>query len=375
MKLYNKYIIKSIIMPALVITLTLTSIVWLTQSLRFIDLIVNKGLDISTFVYLSALLLPSLLMLILPVALFIAVLMVYNRFISDSELIVLKCAGLSRLKLATPAIIVASGICFFGYIISFYLLPTSYREFKDTQAFIRNNYASLLLQEGVFNTPVNGLTVYIESRSKNGMLEGILVHDSRNVEKPITMMAQQGQLVKTPSGPRFDLVNGQRQEIDKQHGNLTVLNFDSYSMDLSLYTSDIERTTRTPEERYLYELLSPDDIDPKLQGKLKAEGHYRIVWPLFGFVLTLVAVTALFSGQFNRRGQWKRILSATIIGVSLILLNFALKSVAASTPSLTILMYLNVVIPVCICMYIIWTNRIINGVRFANLIRFIKITK
>jgi lipopolysaccharide export system permease protein len=359
-------------MPAVVITMTLTGIIWLTQSLRFIDLIVNKGLDISTFLYLSALLIPSLLMLILPISLFISILMVYNRFISDSELIVLKCAGLSRIKLAVPAIIVAGGVCFFGYLISLYLLPASYREFKDTQAFIRNNYASLLLQEGVFNTPINGLTVYIESRGQNGMLEGILVHDSRDPERPITMMAQEGKLVKTDSGPRFDLVNGQRQEIDKKHGNLTVLNFDSYEMDLSLYTSEIERNTRTPEERYVSELLFPYDVEPKLQGKYKAEGHYRILWPLFSFVLTLVAIAALFSGQFNRRGQWKRILSATVIGVFLILLNFALRGAASSAPSLAILMYFNVIIPIAFCMYIILANRIINGIGLSSWLRSLK---
>jgi lipopolysaccharide export system permease protein len=363
MQIYSRYIIKSLLMPVVVITLTLTGIIWLTQSLRFIDLIVNRGLDISTFLYLSILLIPSLLMLILPLALFISVLMTYNKLISDSELIVLKSAGLSRRQLTTPALIVASMVALFGYFISFYLLPQSYREFKDTQSFIRNNYASVLLQEGVFSTPTKGLTVYIESRGKNGMLNGILVHDSRDPNRPITMMAQEGRLVKTDSGPRFDLVNGQRQEIDKEHGNLSVLNFDSYPLDLSLYTDQIERKIRAPEELFINELFFPKkDFEEKDRGKFFSEGHHRIVWPLFSFVLTLIALASLLSGQFNRRGQWKRILAATIIAIIIVIFNFVIKTATASNYFMAFFMYLNIVIAISISMYIIIANRIINNI-------------
>lgn len=366
MPLYHRYIIKSLILPVIVITLTLTGIVWLTQSLRFIDLIVNKGLDVSMFLYLSFLLFPSMLMLILPLALFISVLMVYNRFISDSEMIVFKSSGISRLGLTVPALVVALGVTLLGYLISLYLLPASYREFKDTQTFIRNNYASVLLQEGVFSTPTKGLTVYIESRSGSGELHGILVHDARNPDRPITYMAQSGTLVRTDAGPRFDLVQGHRQEIDKEHGNLSVLKFDSYPMDLSVYTSEEGRDWRTPEERYIHELFFPTDVDKKQWGKYIAEGHNRLTWPLFSLVLTLVAVAALFSGQFNRRGQWKRIVSATIIGVLLVILQLIFKSLTASHTYLAPLMYANLLLAAAMCASIILTSRTIDGFPFLD---------
>lgn len=263
-------------MPFVVITLTLTGIVWLTQSLRFIDLIVSNGLDISTFLYLSLLLIPSLLLLILPISLFISVLMVYNRFISDSELIVLKSAGLSRFGLASPALILASAVMVLGYLISFYILPASYREFKDTQAFIRNNYASVLLQDGVFSNPTKGITVYIDSRGTGGVLQGILVHDSRDPEKTVTIMAQEGILLNTPQGPRFELRNGHSQGIDQETGNLYILDFEKDQYDLSMYTNNSERDRKTPEESYIGELLFPSDMAEQLHGKFIAEGHYEL---------------------------------------------------------------------------------------------------
>lgn len=342
---YTRYIVKSLAIPALLILCTLTSIIWLTQALRFTDLIVNRGLDFSTFLYLSILLVPSLVMVVLPVSLFSAVIFVYNKLIMDSELIVLKGAGLSKLSLAKPALIVAVGATLIGYAISLYLLPASYREFKDMQAFIRNNYASLLLQEGVFSSPVEGLTVYIQERQANGMLKGILVHDGRIPGKPVTMMAQQGELLQTSKGPRFDLINGNRQEINHQQGQLSLLYFDHYSLDLSMYTNTKEQRWREPQERYINELFYPGAGDrPAMFGKLRAEGHQRITWPLYNLVLTVVALAALFSGSFNRRGQWKRILVATCVATTVVIIGVALNNIVATSSNLSPLMYINIVL-------------------------------
>ena len=126
----------------------------------------------------------------------------------DSELVVMQAAGLSRWRLSAPALQVAVGVTAIAYVIALYLQPVSYTRFRDMQSFLRNNYVSILLQEGVFSNPVEGLTVFIRERDADGILHGILVHDNRNPKNPITMMAEEGKLVETPQGPRFLLKNG-----------------------------------------------------------------------------------------------------------------------------------------------------------------------
>lgn len=362
MHLYKKYIIKTLFLPATIVVLTLTSIIWLSQSLRFIDLIVNKGLDISTFLYLSILLIPSLLIIILPISLFVSVLYIYNKLTTESELLVFKSAGISRIGLTTPALFVAGSITIIAYLISFYLLPVSYREFKEMQDFIRNNYASTLLQEGVFSTPVERLTVYIESRDNAGILRGILVHDARNTERPITMMAQEGILQQTSSGPRFQLINGNRQEIDRKNGNLSLLYFDSYPLDFSVYTTKDNKRFRVAEERYMNELFYPQETDAKMNDRLIAEGHHRLTWPLISFTLTLIALATLFSGQLNRRGQWKRMVFATFCAVILVIIHLSLKTIIADKPYLAIFLYANTILPSIYCLYILTINRNINNI-------------
>lgn len=369
MQIYNRYIVINLLMPVLVITMTLTGIAWLTQSLRFIDLIVNRGLDVSTFLYVSALQIPFLLLIILPVAFFTSVLFVYNRLMNDSELIVLKSGGLSRLALAKPALMVAVLMVVVGYIVSLYLLPASYREFKDTQAFIRDNYASVLLQEGVFSSPSKNMTVYIEARKPNGMLQGIMVYDSRDTDAPRTYMAQEGRLVATESGPRFEMINGTIQNGSVENNDLVMLDFESYPLDLSVYTQDTRSRQREPEERYLAELFLPEEeVSETFRNRLLAEGHHRIAWPLLNIVMTLVSLSILFTGQFNRRGQWKRILAATLCCVSVVGGYLGLFSLIAKMPALVVVLYMVMAMVTLFCLYILITDRHV----FSDLVARVK---
>lgn len=354
---YIRYIIKHLAGPALLITLSLTGIVWLAQSLRFLDLIVNRGLSVGLFLYLTTLLMPSLLSVVLPVAMFCAVIYSYNRLQNDSELVVMGSAGLSRFQLALPAVMLALMLSLAGYAISLYFLPKSYREFKDLQFFIRNNYASVLLQEGVFNSPTGGMTVYIRKREPDGMLRGILVHDNSDPEHPITMMARQGYLVQSASGPRFILEQGNRQEVNHENGQLSLLHFDRYTVNISIYTETENFRWREPQERYLNELFNPVDTPPDLRHKLAAEGHQRLTWPLYSVVLTLVALSALLSGQFNRRGHWKRIVAGTAGAVAVVAMALGISNMAAQNPPFVILMYSNIVMVASLCVWLLTHSR------------------
>ena len=86
------------------VTGALTAAVWLAQSLRLVDLIVNRGLSAEMFLYLALLILPRFLDIVLPIGAFIAVLFVFNRLMTESELVVMRACGLvaDRPRLAGP---------------------------------------------------------------------------------------------------------------------------------------------------------------------------------------------------------------------------------------------------------------------------------
>ena len=361
MQRHQRYILRQLLGPFVLISIGLTAVIWLTQSLRFVDLNVNKGLSLSAFLYFSMLLLPTFLGVILPIALFSAILFAYNKLVIDSEMVSLRSAGLGPWSLAAPAIVLATFVCVIVYAINLYFIPASYREFKGRQFIARADFSSVLLQEGVFTNLIEDVTVYVRTRDSSGKLHGILVHDSRVAGEPVTMMAERGALVKTEQGPRFVLLNGNRQEINKLQGQLSLLYFDSYALDLGHFAEDPANRWREPRERYLHELFNPSDgyDDQRNLGKFWAEAHQRIVTPLFAFALTGIALATLLGGQLNRRGQWRRILTGIAGAFAFEAVGLGLVNAVSKTPSLAPLMYINVAIALAIAFYIL--HRRIRG--------------
>src|SRR5271154_4619877 len=164
----TRYIFEQLLVGTLVITLTITCAIWLTQSLRFIELIVNRGLSIAAYLYMIALLLPSFLAVLLPIGLFAAVLFTYNRLTTDSELIVMRSVGMGPGRLARPALILTAFVVVISYVLALFLMPLSYRQFNDMESDARSEYSAVLFQEGAFNTMGDGITVYIRSREADG---------------------------------------------------------------------------------------------------------------------------------------------------------------------------------------------------------------
>jgi lipopolysaccharide export system permease protein len=328
----------------LLITFAITGIAWLSQSLKFIDFIVNKGLSFTKFLYLSSLIVPSLLFVVIPVALFISIIFAFNKLSNESELVIYKAAGIDNLGLLKPAIAFSLMVTLVSYLISLYLLPNSYRQFKDMQNFIRNNYASILIQEGVFSNPTKDLTIFIKERDKTGVFKGLILHNSKDPNREVTMTAQEGYLENTKKGPVFVLLKGSHQELNRNTGKTSMLFFEKYNLffDLLQNTAIDPNRWREPEERYLQELFFVKEPDQKRKMKLTAEGNQRIIWPLANFILSMLAVFPFLVGNFSRRGNTKNIAKTCLVAVVFLLIQVAFKNLVSKHIIFAFMMYFEV---------------------------------
>ena len=337
MKLYLLYLLRQLALPTIFATLALSGAIWLSQSLRFVDLIVNQGVPATTFGYLTLLLFPSLLLVILPFALFCGVLFVYYRLAVESELTVLRAVGLSNLQIAAPCLLLAAVVTVVGYAISLYFMPLAFRSFRDLQYQIERDFSYLLLQPGVFNTPTRGLTVYVRSHREDGSLEGTLV---------------QGE-----DGPLFIMQRGSRQELEPKDGDnpsLSILHFERYTLDLAANASPPGERSPKPKEQYVHELLDPPASlsEERRNGRI-AEGHKRLTWPLHALVFALIGLAALLSRGFDRQGPWQSLLIASAGVVLVQALNMALGSLAERHLALIPLLYVATIAPGLACLAVI----------------------
>ncbi len=332
-----------------------TAIVWLSQSLRLLDLVINQGQSAGTFAFLSLMVLPSLLIHIVPAAFLCAVLFTLNRFHQDSEIAVMSAAGMGRWTILKPLMALAALVAVLIGGLNLWLMPVGMREMKQQVFEIRSDLAATVFREGSFTTPAAGLTVFVRERTSGGAVSGILVHDNRDGKHPVTYMAERGLLTRSEEGPRLVMEEGVIQRVEA-HGRLATLDFKRYVFDLSPFMGNQQQTVREANERFLDELLDPQgttDREIKRRSNYIAEGHNRLAQPLYPFLFVLLAGAFLLTGTFSRRGFAWRVVAAGTAALIVRLMGVGIASMAASSPSLIAFIYLVPVIFGAVAMAII----------------------
>ena len=336
------YILRQIVGPFLLFTLLLTLVVWMTQSLRLLDLVINRGQSAAIFAYLTMLMIPSLLVVIAPIAFFGAALYALNKLNSDSELVVMWSAGISGFQLALPVLAASMLVMAISYACSLYLMPLGQRTMKDKVFDIRADIGAAILREGAFTTPSEGLTVFIRELAPNGEIRGILVHDNREPKRPLTYLAESGVLAQTQEGARLIMQNGNVEQGEAGGFRLSVLKFDRYVFDLDQYAGPQRASDRDTSERYLSELLNPPFTadQPVRRGVYLAEGHNRLSAPLYCIAFALIALAATTKGRLARTSYALRLSGAALLGAALRLVGYGAQGLAARNPQLVVILYL-----------------------------------
>lgn len=376
MKSITWYIVRQVTAVTLLAAFVLCFMVWLFRSLDIVDMMLNRGLALADFLHFASLQLPRFFLFVGPMAVFGAALFTYNKMISDSELIVLRAAGLSPVALAKPAIIVGAIVSLFSFFLSVYLVPLTYREYKELEFKYRQDLPKLLLQEGVFTNLTKGITVYFQDVGDEGELRNVIIHDNRDRAQPMTYVAEWGRLMESPDGRWLaELSKGSGQvlkrgapECGAQHAaagiakNCAFPRFEYFVGDradnfsLNLFDSDEKRTGRNTREYFLLELIRAAPDNPR-RPTFIAEFHSRLTKPFLPLTCALIGVAIILSGNFNRRGQLKLVLIAIVIAGALIIGSHVLRNYAPKFPILNLAMYANVILPMIASLFVLWFPR------------------
>jgi lipopolysaccharide export system permease protein len=351
----DRYILRQLVGSLLAVTTALVALIWLTQSLRFVELVVNRGLSLRVFLQLTSLMIPGFVAVILPITTFVVVQFTYQRLTGDRELTVMRAAGLSPWALSRPALMLAIISVTAGLALNIWIVPASSEAFRRYQFEIRNRVAAFLLQEGVFTEISPDLTVYVRARDQDGTLRGILVEDDRDHTSHATILAERGHLAVTGNTPRVLLDNGSREDIDPKTGRLDVLTFAQDTVDLSTGNKTDDQRMRDVNEMSLYELFHPDPSIPERDwGKLAVEAHHRLTQPLTALSFSLVALAAVLTGGFARHGNLLRPLAAVGMLVALLALGLVTSSLATRNMSLVPLIWGQALVPGVIACWVLF---------------------
>ena len=369
MKIINKYIFRQTLVGFLTLLIGLTVLIWLTQSLRMIDMIVTKGVSVWVFLKMTLLVLPNFLQILSPLALFGVALFVFIRMQADKELIVLKAVGMNSKQLVRPLLFLGLILVAFGYFLTLWLIPRSYAQLRQMRWTIQNDLSHLLLQEGQFSSFKNGSTLYIKERESDGRVKGILAYEIKKDKRSI-LIADEGVMMQTPEGISLTFSNGTRQEFTPSTHQFSILKFQKHTM---LFADKPGKSSRKldPREMSLRKLLkaTPTDVpDAPTYRKYKVTAFKRLTQPLYNLLFLLLAAVGVLTGFYNRRGQSKQINAVIVITLLIQSMSLAFENIASRNLWGLVLMGLNLFLPLLILYLILFKEKKIGFIHLVTLV-------
>jgi lipopolysaccharide export system permease protein len=359
----GRYIFRTTLGAFLVILISLTAVIWVTQALHDIDLMTTQGQSILIFVSITGMIIPLLILVIAPIALLIAVAHVLNKMSTDSEIIVMNAAGMSPWVLFRAFMMVAIVVAIGVTAISAYFAPKGLRMLREWLTEVHADVVSNLVQPGRFANIAAGVTMRIRDRRSNGQMYGIFLDDQRDPAQRVTVIADVGEVINSPNGTYLVLQNGMVQRFESKERDPTMVVFDRYAFDLSSLIPGQTAIQYSIRERYLWQLLFPDSNDklyidePK---QFRAEMHDRLIAPLYPLAFTVIAFAYLGAPRTNRQSRTISMLGA-VGGVALLrMIGFVSTVFGATMPWMLSLQYVALVIAFAGGLFVIHRGLIIE---------------
>lgn len=289
------------------------AIIWITQVLGRINLVTDSGQSIGSFAALATYMLPTLIPIVMPFAVTIAVTQTLQTMNTDSELAVVDAAGAKRSVLYKPALILAAILCVVSFSVDNFLEPVSRLGMRKTIAATYADLLSSVIEEKAFRKIDDGLYVQISERVQGRVLRGLFVADSRNPQFDMIYYAREGAVDE--NGGTLIMKDG---EIHRkiQGGEVSVIHFDSYSFDLSELSASRGQATLRAVDRDIFFLLDPDPNDAWFKEKpndFKAELHRRLTDWFFPVTFALISLMIAGAAHSHRERRLNPLISSLFI--------------------------------------------------------------
>lgn len=329
MRLIDRYNLRQLAVAFLTSLAVLTVLIWLTQALREFDLITKQGQALLEFLAVTILALPSLIVIILPVSLFIAIVWTLNRLNNDSELVVMTGGGISTARFSVPFVMLTLLVSAAVAAITLHLQPTTTRMLR-TWAVQAGVGLFSRIADGRF-VSFGDATINIRERQPNGVMLGLFIQAP--IDNQIyTYVAERGQLLTAGTTTVLAMEKGFVQQQQDKESDPVIVSFERYAFDLSQLTSEPDVTILKPRERSVGELLYPSPDDKQYiasPGKFRAELVDRFTAPLYPVVFMFVALAALGQARTTRQSRSLSMAVAIVAIVVVRVAGFATQTLSA----------------------------------------------
>lgn len=355
---FDRYMLSQLIVLFGFFSLVLVSIYWINRAVKLFDALIGDGQTAWIFAEFTALILPNVIKLVLPVAGFAAAVYVTNRLSSESELTVMQATGFSPWRLARPVALFGLIVAAMMLVLAHFLVPTSLKQLRERELEISRNITSKLLTEGTFLHPSDGVTFYIREITPQGALRDVYLSDRRKQGESLTYTANQAYIVRDGDTSKLVMLDGLSQNYERETGRLFTTHFADFAYDISALIGNDEVDTFAIAQARTRDLIS----DPAAMaarggtslGAVSEELHNRFAQPLLSLAAALIGFSALLVGGFSRFGVWKQIVGAIFLLVALKLVEGLVTDPVRANPAAWPLLYLPALIGTVTAAAMLW---------------------
>ena len=344
MTAFDRYLLSQLLSLFGFFALVLVAVYWVNRAVSLAESLVADGQTARVFLEFTALTLPNVTRLVLPVAGFVAAVYAVHRLVTESEFVVMQATGLSPFRLARPVLVFGLVVALMLALLLNWLVPASRAAMVERRAEIAENITSRVLTEGAFIHPTAGVTLFAREITPDGELREVFLSDGRAGGPQTVYTARTALLVRTGGAPQLVMLDGSAQSLREPGARLWVTTFDTLTYDLAALVGP-----RGPMRLGLRELSTPAILRRDAEGlaALGADGaqalreiHTRFGQPLMAMAAALIGFAALTLGAFSRLGVWRQVLGAVVAVITMQMVHTAVTGVVVRDARLWGLVYL-----------------------------------
>lgn len=294
-----RYLVKEVFLTLLAVALVLLLIALSAQLVGLFDDVARGSLQVDMVLQIFGVRILSLLVFILPLALYLAIILALGRLYRDSEMVAINACGIGTSYILRAVLGLALVMAVLQGVLSLQLSPWAEHQVQRLTAVAQARGDIQGISPGRFQEMREGSGVlYVEelNREQNRM-HNVFVQQQRKGASSIIRSQSGHQMVEEKSGDRFMILeSGYRYEGEPGQDNYTVVEFEKHGIRIQEMEPKI--TSRKHKAIPTIELWKEDE-----RG-YTAELQWRISSALMCLVLAVMAVPlSVTSHRQNRYGK------------------------------------------------------------------------
>ena len=166
---------------------------------KYVDELVGKGLEMEVLVQFFFYSAVSLVPASLPLAVLLASLITFGNFGERYELLAMKAAGISLLKIMRPLIVFIAFVCGISFYFQNVIGPKAEVKLWTLLISMKQKSPELDIPEGVFYDVIDGYNLYVKKKNREtGVLYNVMIYNfSDGFENAHIIVADSGKLEMT----------------------------------------------------------------------------------------------------------------------------------------------------------------------------------